>query len=158
MSHRPGGQGAKAPKEKNPLDAPEGINKRCDLPPEAYWVCCALGSHSIMLTCSSACRPRQLAVCQPSGLQLVLPGHPCWRKPVPDPGRLKQGCLPVRRTYPLSTVVYCQGMPLTFKQITIFPEPRGIAVYKKVWASKAVQGKLAQLKNPWLYDNRKLAW
>ncbi len=31
-------------------------------------------------------------------------------------------------------------------------------VYKKVWNSKAIQGKLAQQPGPWLYDNRKLAW
>ncbi len=43
MSHRPSGKGdkgAKGDKEKNPLELPEGINKRCDLPPEAYWVTC----------------------------------------------------------------------------------------------------------------------
>lgn len=46
MSHHPSGQGDKAPKEKNPLEPPPGINKRCDLPPEAYWVGYALESHS----------------------------------------------------------------------------------------------------------------
>ena len=41
MSHRPSGKGgAKGDKEINPLAPPEGINKRCDLPPEAYWVTC----------------------------------------------------------------------------------------------------------------------
>ncbi|KAL2135155.1 hypothetical protein VTI74DRAFT_9586 [Chaetomium olivicolor] len=37
MSQTTGGQAAAAAKEKNPLAVPEGINKRCDLPPEAYW-------------------------------------------------------------------------------------------------------------------------
>ncbi len=37
MSQKPSGKGA-AVREKNPLALPEGINKRCDLPPEAYWV------------------------------------------------------------------------------------------------------------------------
>jgi eukaryotic translation initiation factor 2C len=37
MSQKPSGKGA-AVREKNPLAPPEGINKRCDLPPEAYWV------------------------------------------------------------------------------------------------------------------------
>ncbi|KAH6615648.1 Piwi domain-containing protein [Chaetomium sp. MPI-SDFR-AT-0129] len=35
MSQHGAGKGA-APK-RNPLQLPEGINKRCDLPPEAYW-------------------------------------------------------------------------------------------------------------------------
>ncbi len=45
-----------------------------------------------------------------------------------------------------------------FGQVAVHPEPRGMIVYKKVWDSKIVQGKLAQHKGPWLYDNRKLSW
>ena len=52
----------------------------------------------------------------------------------------------------------CGSVPLTSGQINITPEPQGSIVYKKAWNTKAVQGKLAQQKFPWLYDNRKLAW
>jgi eukaryotic translation initiation factor 2C len=42
--------------------------------------------------------------------------------------------------------------------VALFPEPQSGIVYKKAWETKAVQGKLAQQKMPWLYDGRKLAW
>jgi hypothetical protein len=46
----------KEKKERNPLELPEGINKRCDLPPEAYWVRFRPGTRltSAMLTLSPA--------------------------------------------------------------------------------------------------------
>lgn len=47
---------------------------------------------------------------------------------------------------------------LNFLQISISPEPKGAAVYKKVWNSTVVKNKLSQYKGFWLYDNRKLAW
>jgi hypothetical protein len=31
-------QQEKKEEKRNPLEIPKGINKRCDLPPEAYWV------------------------------------------------------------------------------------------------------------------------
>ncbi len=42
--------------------------------------------------------------------------------------------------------------------MALFPEPQSGIIYKKAWETKAVQGKLAQQKMPWLYDGRKLAW
>jgi hypothetical protein len=38
--------GRASARERNPLELPEGINKRCDLPPEAYWVSCHPSTHS----------------------------------------------------------------------------------------------------------------
>jgi hypothetical protein len=37
MSQNPAGEDKE---KRHPLALPEGINKRCDLPPEAYWVSC----------------------------------------------------------------------------------------------------------------------
>lgn len=47
---------------------------------------------------------------------------------------------------------------LTSGKVAIRPEPKGGIVYKKAWATKMFQGKLAQQKGPWLHDTRKLAW
>ncbi|KAK3321598.1 Piwi domain-containing protein [Apodospora peruviana] len=42
--------------------------------------------------------------------------------------------------------------------ITVSPEPTHPIVYEKVWKSRTAQVALAQHKNPWIYDYRKIAW
>lgn len=51
-----------------------------------------------------------------------------------------------------------QDLLLTFTQVALEPEPESTVVYKKVWKSSVVKSQLANYPNPWLYDERKLAW
>jgi hypothetical protein len=58
----------------------------------------------------------------------------------------------------MGRIGYCPGILLTSGQVSITPEPKGAIVYKKVWETNMVKDKIRQLKGPFLYDNRKLAW
>ncbi|KAK4150109.1 hypothetical protein C8A00DRAFT_18308 [Chaetomidium leptoderma] len=114
--------GKGAPKEKNPLEAPAGINKRCDLPPEAYW-------HEDRVNTPFATRPGYN-----SSSQDIRVGVNQFR------------------------IQSVTGKDVYQYDVAITPEPRSGIIYRKAWETKAIQGKLAQQKGPWLYDNRKLGW
>ncbi|KAK4242909.1 hypothetical protein C8A03DRAFT_28908 [Achaetomium macrosporum] len=120
MSQKMAGQ--RSSRSDNPLALPEGINKRCDLPPEAYW-------HADCVNTPFTARPSY----NNSG-QSIRVGVNQFR---------------------VQSVV---GKDVYQYDISIAPEPSGGIVYKKVWQSKVVKGKLAQQPNPWIYDGRKLAW
>ncbi|KAL2151322.1 hypothetical protein VTH82DRAFT_6420 [Thermothelomyces myriococcoides] len=109
-------------KQRHVLAIPSGINKRCDLPPEAY------------LNPDKVNTP--FAV----------------RRGYNTSGQNINVCA---NQFRIQNVI---GRDVYQYDVAINPEPQGATVYKKAWNTKAVQGKLAQTKAPWLYDNRKLAW
>ncbi|SPQ24731.1 a0666294-854c-48b1-a5ab-3a6c7c7f3e10 [Thermothielavioides terrestris] len=114
--------GRASARERNPLELPEGINKRCDLPPEAYW-------HADRVNTPYARRTNY----NTSGDDIRVGVN----------------------QFRIQSVA---GRDVYQYDVSITPEPKGSIVYKKAWQTKVVQGKLAQLPNPWLYDGRKLAW
>ncbi|KAK4100369.1 Piwi-domain-containing protein [Parathielavia hyrcaniae] len=109
-------------KPRNPLEPPSGINKRCDLPPEAYW-------HADKVNTPFASRPDY-----------------------------SKGFQDIRVAANQFRVMKMSGRDVFQFDVAVTPEPSSAIVYKKAWDTKMIQGKLAQQKFPWLYDNRKLAW
>ncbi|KAL2023731.1 hypothetical protein VTK56DRAFT_1445 [Thermocarpiscus australiensis] len=123
MFQQAGQQGQSPAKAKDdPLAIPQGLNKRCDLPPEAYFM-----------------PDRQ--------------NDPFARRP----GFGKAGEKKVVGVNQFRVMSYPTRDVFQY-DVSLKPEPQAAIVYKKVWETATVQGKLKELKAPWLYDNRKLAW
>ncbi|KAK3346748.1 Piwi domain-containing protein [Lasiosphaeria hispida] len=111
------------------FDVPEGVNKRVDLPPEAY-----MGEKALEVFAGKKEEP--------------FPRRPSYNT---------TGQAIKVQANQFRVITRPDADVFSF-DVAVSPTPKHRIVYEKIWQLPIVQKKLAEFKHVWIYDNKALAW